>query len=124
VLSGSLVRGDRLAIYSAYKDVDMLMRAAQTTCGNCIRVCMHASLLLFSLQSMPIMITFSLVHEMDGCDSLSQKRCLRRVAKLLAPFAVPCSACNALRLFEGLRKQLPSCFLPRARSKVSLSDCE
>jgi hypothetical protein len=36
----------------------------------------------------------------------------------------PCSACNALRLFEGLRKQPPSCFLLRARSKVSLPDCE
>ncbi len=38
--------------------------------------------------------------------------------------AAHCSACSALRrLVEGLRKQLPSCFLPRARSKVSLSDC-
>ena len=87
-------------------------------------MCMHASLLPFSLQYMPIMIALSLVHEMDSCDSLSHKRCLRRVASLSAPFAVPCSACNALRLFEGLRKQLPSCFLLRARSKVSLSDCE
>ena len=82
-------------------------------------MCMHASLLPFSLQSMPSVIAFSLVHEMDGCDSLSHKRCLRSVANLLAPFAVPCSACNALRLVESF------CFLPRARStKVSLSDCE
>ena len=43
----------------------------------------------FSLQSMPSVIAFSLVHEMDGCDSLSHKRCLRSVANLLAPFAVP-----------------------------------
>lgn len=84
-------------------------------------MCMHASLLPFSLQSMPSVIALSLVHEMHGCDSLSQKRCLRSVASLLAPLRLQC---NALRLFEGLRKQPPSCFLLRARSKVSLSDCE
>ena len=46
---------------------------------------MHAPLLPFSLQSMPSVIALSLVHEMHGCDSLSQKRCLRSVASLLAP---------------------------------------
>ena len=49
--------------------------------------------------------------------AVTHKCCLRGVASLLAPFAVPCSACNTLRLIEGLHKQLPSCFLPRARSK-------
>ncbi len=97
---------------------------------------MHASLPLFSLQSMSSVIALSLTdgHAAAASDTatlgqcqitywctrwtaVTQKRCLRRVASLLAPFAVPCSACNTLRLVEGLHKQLPSCFLPRARSK-------
>jgi hypothetical protein len=54
-------------------------------------VCMHASLLPFSLQSMPSVIALSLVHAMDGCDSMSHKRCLRRVASLLAPLRLHCA---------------------------------
>ncbi len=71
---------------------------------SCVHACATAAVQLAVYAIGPIMIAFSLVRSIDGCDSLSQKRCLRSVASLLAPFAVPCSACNSLQLFEGLRK--------------------